>query len=263
MYSYRLLVCLLFLIALVSSACETEEPVVMNDWKQFSVKGKVKEIQTDYYASYPDLLKKKKAYRTISRFSKTGYLHDYANYEPNGLVYWTKYTYVNDSIIAKKYLESNNGREVWQGTWIYLLDERKAQVQIDEILVNKELNFSIKTQTNAAGFNTQLTYTDKLFPDRVPCKVTRQYDDQNQLIEEHIWNYDVAKGECYENPIKIHRKNNEWGDAAIEKIFNLENVLVRDKTYVYKYDSLHNWTDKRAYEHDNITAIELRKIIYY
>ena len=247
----------------ISSCNFSESTPQMSDWKQLNLKGKVKEIQETIYPSYIALQQKQPSHKIVSRFDTSGMLHDNATYLRSGQVQWIKYEYRQDSVIAEKYQELQNGKEIWQGSLIYILDERRAQKEVIDILVSRKVGHRIQVKTNAAGYNIAFEYTEKMFPDRLPCRVERILNSDNQLLEENVWIYNPQKENCFENPAIVKRANNKQGDMLAEKSFDIFNKVLFEKTYQYKYDNQDNWTERLTYLNEVAGGVSIRKIIYY
>lgn len=247
----------------ISSCNFSAPPPEMSDWKQLQLKGKVKEIQETIYPNYAATQMKQPSYKVVSRFDTSGMLHDNATYLPSGQVRWIKYSYSQDSVIAEKYQELQNGKEIWQGSLIYILDERRAQKEVIDILVSRKVGHRIQITTNAAGYNIGFNYVDRMFPERVPCRVERQLNEDNQTLQESVWIYNPAEENCFEEPAVVKRANNEQGHMLAEKSFDIEGKSLFEKTYQYKYDDQGNWTERLTYTNEIAGGVSIRKIIYY
>ncbi len=245
------------------AGCQNTPLEPINDWKRERLKGKVKEIKETIFVSYADLLAKRRGIETTTRFGIDGLAYDLHQILISGKESWGKYRYSGDSVIVKEFTKIDSGKEVWQGDWIYLLDEQKNRKRIIRILVSKEIDYIMDLTANEAGFYTHIKYLDKLRPKLIPCESKMSYDENNFLVEEQLFAYDEKNKTCFDKPIILKIKNDEFGNIRRTKVINREGKLESEFAFLYKYDEQGNWIEKKKYKNEKIQEIFIRKIIYY
>lgn len=252
---------LILLCCLMSCSKESK---TINDWQRMNLKGKIQQIDELKYATYADLRQKNASKKNLTRFKKNGLISSSGIYRANNNMLWMKYHYSLDldSIWIREVIEIGGKNEQPQAYWLYLLDEKGAQINITSILIDSSINFHIDLAVNNDGNATEIIYSQQKYPNNIPCRITKIYDEKGRIKEELTYRYDEIRKKCEDHPTTSVFKLNEQGDI-IEEVLTTYDGRKRNHSYHYDYDDKGNWIQRVHYTRGAVMDIMVRKFTYY
>lgn len=242
----------------------SEESKIITDWQRMNLKDQIQQIDELTYASYVDLRQQNSTKKSLTRFKKNGLISSSGIYRSDNSMLWMKYIYSEnlDSIWINEVIEIGNRNEHPQAYWVYELDKNGAQTAITSILIDSSINFHIDLTTNKDGNATEITYSKQRSPNRIPCRISKVYDEKGYIKEELTYRYDEIRKKCAEHPTTSIFKVNENGDIVRESLTTYDGRK-RSHSYHYDYDDKGNWIQRTHYTGGTVMDIVVRKLTYY
>jgi len=241
----------------------SEEKKNINDWKRMNLKGKIKQIDVLKYPTYQDLRENQNGQKGFIRFNKKGLIVKSATFVKENLIHWMKYQYKGDSVWIDESKEIANRTDNMQAHWLYKINEQGVQVAITAYFIDSTVNYHIDAEIDADGKTTEIAYSQQRYPERMPCHISKVYDDKGNLKEELTYHYNEITKTCEKTPIRSIFTVNEHGDIIREIIHMKDGRKRTPHSYQLNYDENGNWIEKIHYTGDYTNEVIIRKFTYF
>ncbi len=248
------------LLAFFMGACG--QPSSSTDWQRSGLKGNVQQLEEWHYSSYQDFLNQQYSRHQEFWFSNKGFLTKEVAYQSNNRLWWSYYHYQSDSVWIRKTLQTEGGKERNQSFWLYELDERGEQKVVTSLLLDTSVYYKLTVQFNEEHLPVEYIYSEQREPQKVPCRVVKQYNKKKQVQRETAYGFNPATQQCNPTPHISTFTYNEQGHVKRETI-NYANGTQGNFSYQYQYDSIGNWTNCLYYEGDQVIEVTKRALYYY
>ena len=250
------------LLALGVVQCGPQQ-TLRNDWQRMNFRGRVQLVEEWTYNGYDNFKRNRYETHTLNRFYPNGLLHKVGYYTPNEKeMYWSTFSYGQDSVWVQNTLEINGTIEHPQGYWLYLLNGQGEHKTIYSILLDSSLNYRAEVTFNQEGLPEKVTYEEVRHRPSVPCEVVNTYTPEGRLKEERIYIYDQARGQCATEPNWSRFTYNEEGYVEREQL-QLYTGVEQLHSYQYLYDTVGNWTQRMHYQGDRVVGMTKRVLTYH
>lgn len=245
----------------IVSACSPSIPS-NSDWERLHLRGQVHHFEEWTYSSYKAFQNQQHNLHQKSWFNKQGQLTQVVHYETENRLWWSYYTYKEDSVWIRRALQVDGGAEQNQNYWLYELNQHGQQKVLTSLQMDTSIFHTITITYNEQHLPSLLTYSNQLRPEIVPCQVQRTYNEQAQVVQEAVTLYDETTQQCHSQPTVSTYQYNEQGDIEREKIV-YHNGKEENYSYQYQYDATGNWTTCLNYAGDQVIEVSQRKLVYY
>lgn len=236
-----------------------------NDWDRMNLKGKVKRILTEVYPSHEHFEKKYQPTKKLMKFNEQGLITIYNEEVKSQLTRQIDYNYNDNQAWLKESLKNNQRPGMPQQYWQYELNDKGVQESITCFQTDSSVLYKIILKNNSKGKPINSSYVDCLYPERNPCRVERQYDNNGFVKEEWTYAYEVVTKSCAKTPVKVHFEVNEHGDVVREeRNYPKQSRIQKEEiVYQYTYDEQGNWLTKKFIIQRIPRTVEARTIVYY
>jgi hypothetical protein len=250
------------IFSLFLTSC-SEDKKNINDWNRMNLKGRIKQIDLLKYPTYEDLRKNKNAQKSFIRFTDNGLIIKSATFIKSNLIHWMKYQYYGNSVWIDESKELDNKVNQIQAHWLYKINDQGAQVEVTAYFIDSTINYHIDAEIDADGKTTEITYSQQRYPDRIPCRISKIYDDNRNLKEELSYRYNKITRTCEKTPTRSTFTVNEQGDIVREVIHTKDGRKRPPHSYKLNYDKKDNWIEKIHYTGDYTNEVIIRKFTYF
>ena len=232
-----------------------------NDWQRKFLKDSVAHLQNTLYMSYDDFKNSINGKNHHFTFNQAGLLtesiEDLAMDQKRKIVY----SYTKDHLLTSQLLVLGKDNITPERYFKYELDNHGRYKQCIALAQDSSINYYI--DYNYTEENKEiLTFRTGENAFITPCKIVRNKDLQNRIIEEKKFPKDEL-GKCTQSPIRSIFSYNDKGDLERMKVFDENQELELNISYEYRYDDHLNWIYRLQYNGDLATNVVIRKISYF